>query len=305
MSSIQQCDEDAISSHTYSVGTVAPCVTLPLTLALVVIPYCWWLLWRERKETSPAMKWLCCGDLSIHSIFTLCCWIQCIAMLTENRFVGGASLCEFQGWYAGFYVFSETILSGCALNIVMSVSLNTTQAAVITATSILLGMFLASLPLLGVGNYVFATFCTINLEDPTVFGWMFVLIYIAMIVCVVVGPLRIFCRREQQEQQHRLSFRSKLVCIGAAVMTLMGWSAALVMACAGLIRGSSCEENFGSMTGIVYGVFVTLAHLQNVVNPVLYGVLIRRSLPKLQLQELQPDDVGDETELHKDSITVL
>ena len=201
-------------------------------------------------------------------------------MLTEDRYVGGVPLCEFQGWYAGFYVFSETILSGCALNVVMSVSLSTIQAAVITVTAIVIGALLASLPLLGAGNYVFATYCTINLEDPSIFGWMFILVYIAMIVCVVVGPLRIICREQQ-----RPNFRLKCVCVGAAVTTLVGWSAALVMSSAGLIRGSSCEKNFGSMTGIVYGFFVTLAHLQNVINPILYGVFVCRSLLELQSKE--------------------
>jgi hypothetical protein len=277
MSPIRACDEERMLDNSYyAVSTVAPCITIPLSLAVVVIPGCWWLLWSERKKTSASMMWLCSGELFIQTVFTMCCWAQCIAMVHADKFAGGTPLCEFQGWYVGFYVFSETIMAG-GLNLAMNTPFTASQGAAIAASAIAIGALLAALPFMGVSHYIFGSvFCSVDLEDP-VYGVIFVLVFVGMVACVAAGPVQILAQRRE------LPVKLRRICLGAAVVTIGGWSAALIIACAGLIRGSSCEQSFDSKVGLMWGIYATLAHLQNLVNPVLFCVCMRRSLPQLQV----------------------
>ena len=120
---------------------------------------------------------LTCTVLLAEAVFALFCIVQCIVNFSSRSFAGGANACDLQAFYATYYTFASagafalvTVYGarivitngGCVLfsrNMVLVSSVGVHAAA----------LLIAALPLMGVGEYMFATdYCQDNVEgDPS------------------------------------------------------------------------------------------------------------------------------------------
>merc|ERR1711998_722366 len=68
----------------------------------------------HSSKAHPTTK-LVAGAVTIcEGLFAFFCWGSCVANYADRGYSGGLSACDFQGWYSGFYTFSQPLIIGLA-----------------------------------------------------------------------------------------------------------------------------------------------------------------------------------------------
>jgi len=276
MNGVRDCDGLRMSHQHYTVATLFPCFTFPLLPGLAVTAWTWWRIWRELRDSEQSVLVLCIGLLFVETLFGMLCWAQCVALLANNAFLGGSSLCAVQGWYTGFYMLAKPlIVAQISIATVCWIKQGTLPSP--TACKLVLGSILLFaalyplLPLVGTSHYTFPTaFCMVDLMD-TWFAIPFLIVFACMTGCV--GRLLVATKVSTTPWLRRFS---KLM-----LLSPPGWCFAVLIAIVGILTGSSCNHSpFGEYGGAVYGCYVIMAHLNQIVNPLLFGIYWRRGLAK-------------------------
>lgn len=192
---------DKVEVYTsYSEAIIGP-IVFPLSFALVAqfIVYCDMVrhrytgkpllgLWTgaiASKAGPPSASFAAEGPVLMHllseTVFAIACIAQCATNWSAKRYVGLANACDLQGVYAGYYVFSATALTAIsaitASRIIASPETARATSRAAMAAGLLahaVAVFLASLPAMGVGEYIFPRdFCMPNIETGMYSGLMF------------------------------------------------------------------------------------------------------------------------------------
>jgi hypothetical protein len=183
---------DKVEVYTsYSEAIIGP-IVFPLSFALVAqfIVYCDMVrhrytgkpllgLWTgaiASKAGPPSASFAAEGPVLMHllseTVFAIACIAQCATNWSAKRYVGLANACDLQGVYAGYYVFSATALTAIsaitASRIIASPETARATSRAAMAAGLLahaVAVFLASLPAMGVGEYIFPRdFCMPNIK---------------------------------------------------------------------------------------------------------------------------------------------
>lgn len=283
MAPIRECDVQRMLNYTsYDMAFLTP-ILFPLSVALLVQGTAWIFLWRERHKTHHSATILCGGELLVESFFGIFCLGSCVANFSQRRYVGEECACGFQAWYAGWYTFSQLPMLG-----VLSVAIGYREwradaglpspraCAAVVVGCLAVGALIAALPFLGVSHFVFPKdYCMYDLQD-TPYAVIFLLLFVAVAVCVALGPLRLSvlpCLRGRAAEGTHVQF----LCMASAALFAWGWTVAAVIALRGLSGGSYCGDDFAT-SSTVYGFNAIFLHVQQLANPVLYGILWRRAL---------------------------
>ena len=186
--------------ESYSEAIIGP-IVFPLSFALVAqfIVYCDMVrhrctgkpllaLWTgaiSSKAGPPSASLIAEGPTLMHllseTVFAIACIAQCATNWSAKRYVGLGNACDLQGVYAGYYVFSATALTAISALAASRIISNPETARATSRVAVAAGLlahvvavFLASLPAMGVGEYIFPRdFCMPNIETGMFSGLMF------------------------------------------------------------------------------------------------------------------------------------
>ncbi len=180
------------SYTSFDLAWLAP-ITYPLALSLVAI----FFALREGylaglfRTSSNALATV---SVTIEAFFAVLCFIQCVLNYSQRAYVGGAQACDFQAWYACFWVFSSCLLQPLIARTSFFIRKFQQQpsksACLAHAGLILLFALLVSLfPVMGVGYYGFPKdYCMFEIQD-VVMGSMFLATF--FVALVVTGAYHI------------------------------------------------------------------------------------------------------------------
>ena len=221
--------------------------------------------------------------------FAVVCLVQCIVNFASRSFSGGAGACDFQAFYATYYTFSSVgvfamaTLFGARI-VVTEGTCCLFKLPVVAAAGIAVhggALLLAALPLLGVGEYLFATdYCQYNVEGTGFSVLVFVCLLVGLVVivgstaavlCVGSKPcLNVpICSTKGSEAQHSELRRStaQLFCASSLYYTA-SWLTTMVIICLYWANG----EVFSSAQWRVYGAQALILHSNQLVVPLLIGL---------------------------------
>lgn len=232
------------------------------------------------------------------TVFGVFCIVQCVINRSSEAFVGLDEACDFQGWYAAYYSFASCMLMTFAIVVGARITHTrgtckyVTKPGFVASMGLLIhitAMFVASLPLLDVGEYLFATdYCMHNLEGPTMRG-IFAVIYfvclslIAGAVAVVVVGVR---APQQPPAGVVIDRRARCLLVGSATYFLVAFMPAITIVFLAMANGAV----FDSPQWRVYGAQGIMLHLNQLVNPILFGCCWRYTM--LGVRRSAKDDVG-------------
>ena len=115
MSGIRGCDEEAmLSRNGYEVSTVWPCVTVPLTLGLLVLIYAWYKTCGEWTVTPPPIRKAVCAVLFLESVFGVACWVQVSCRVPPDRHSRHRSSAHPPRPDAHLFTHAPTISASCS-----------------------------------------------------------------------------------------------------------------------------------------------------------------------------------------------
>ena len=131
-----------------------------------------WLVPRSaRQETGAAaapdarITLLVLIVMASEAIFAILCLVQCAINFTARSFPGGGGACDFQAFYATYYTFSSIGTFALAMvfgarAIITNGSCPLFKVPLIALSGVAVhggALLIAALPLLGAGEYLFAT----------------------------------------------------------------------------------------------------------------------------------------------------
>lgn len=189
--------------HSYDLAWLGP-IIYPLTLAVLAQAFVLYDMcrvdnkrehgWLARRLTglggapAPADRRVTLITLTVmlsEMAFAILCIIQCIINYSSRSFVGLSSACDFQAFYATYYTFSSVGVFAVAILYGARIILTDATCPLFSLPVVIfaavgvhgLALLLSALPLMGVGNYLFATdYCQYNVEGgvfaPLVFVWL-------------------------------------------------------------------------------------------------------------------------------------
>eukprot|EP00419_Tripos_fusus_P043917 CAMPEP_0172822494 /NCGR_PEP_ID=MMETSP1075-20121228/16707_1 /TAXON_ID=2916 /ORGANISM="Ceratium fusus, Strain PA161109" /LENGTH=312 /DNA_ID=CAMNT_0013663489 /DNA_START=1 /DNA_END=939 /DNA_ORIENTATION=+ len=293
MGFVRDCDlQRALAYSSYDLAWLTP-VVFPLSMSLFTQGISWILLWRERLQTDPSIGVLTGGLLLVETFFGVFCICSCLANFVTRDYVGGETACGFQGWYAGWYVFSQLpmlaamgIITGQAVRRGSDTLPSPKQCALGVIVVLIAAAFIAALPFLGVSHYSFPKdYCSTDLQDRP-YAALFLLDFLFTAGCIAWGPLRVVlgCIPEQNSSRsidagadHSQNCLLRIICAAIVALFTWGFTVAAVISVVGLVQGSTCDDPFATSSP-VFGLNAIFLHVQQLVNPVLYGVYLRRQL---------------------------
>jgi len=296
MGFVRDCDlQRALAYRSYDLAWLTP-IVFPLFLSLGTQAFSWTLLWRERLHTDPSIGVLCGGLVLVETFFGVFCLCSCLANYATRDYAGGEAACGFQGWYAGWYVFSQLPLLAAMGIMIRQVVLKgsrrlptPTRCAVGVIVVLLATGFIAALPFLGVSHYSFPRdYCTVDLQDRP-YASCFLLLFLVTAGCIIFGPLRVAAGCIPYVQQNsstgtdagikhaRVTSSLRITCTAIVALFTWGFTVAAAISLIGLARGSICDDPLATSSPI-FGLNAIFMHVQQLANPLLYGVYLRREL---------------------------
>merc|ERR1712046_14632 len=258
-------NEEAMLSYTsYDLQWLGP-IVLPLSFALPAIAYVLYGYWKTGVKTSADVVSL--GITIIEAMFAVFCWVQCIANFHNRDMSGGADACYFQAIYATWYLFTSILLVTMAAVVTVK-DISITSAAVGTTVLYCIGMFLAVLPYMGAGQYRFPKdFCMADLEQGVYAGlWLAAWLIGGLMLAAAVA----------------MSSRGHVVMVCGSDWGVRMVKALMVAAYLAFFTTPTIIDliylSDGQQPGTIYGALAIILHLQQVCNPLLYGLVWRHWL---------------------------
>ena len=222
--------------------------------------------------------------------FAIFCLLQCIVNFATRSFLGGAAACDLQAFYATYYTFSSVgvfavaTLFGARI-VITEGTCCLFKLPIVAAAGVAVhggALLLAALPLMGVGEYLFATdYCQYNVEGTgySVLVFVCLLVGLVIIVASTVAVLRVgskpcvtlpVCSTNGAEAQQSSELRrstAQLFC-ASSLYYAASWLTTIVIICLYWANG----EVFSSAQWRVYGAQALILHSNQLVVPLLIGL---------------------------------
>lgn len=300
MPEVERVNYEALDSYSsYSLAWLGP-IVYPLSLALIAQSLIYADLLGSRTQTLERFRSLfqrllsplvpgqvkgqpapnCCVDVVVicilvaETIFVLTCILQCIINFSNRSFVGGSEACDFQAWYATYYSFSSMGLAayGFASTCYILTS-SAPSCALLGAVGGLIhciAVVCASLPLAGVGGYLFPRdYCMFNVEGD--FFAILSLIWYTGCIGIMIGSTVVVSKGKNGKA------RSHIVILLAAIalyFVAFAWSVSIAIVIAWLANGTV----YSSSAWRLYGAQAIILHSNQLFVPFLFGGLWRYQL---------------------------
>jgi len=282
--------------NSYSLAWLGP-ILYPLALAVGFQAYTYYSMgrdasyrgpldWLARKvtkliDTPPPDSRVTATTLLVmipESLFAVFCIVQCIVNFSSTSFSGGARYCDLQAFYATYYTlasvgtFAMAMLVGAriATNNEPSLTLVAAIGAGVHAVAIIVGL----LPVMGAGEYLFATdYCQYNVESGLfsglIFTWLLAGLAVVVASTVVVwqhaditgGVNEPMCGGETDEGETGASL--KRLYLGSAIYYAVSWLTTFVII--GLYWANG--DVFSSSQWRVYGAQALILHSNQLIVP--------------------------------------
>lgn len=240
-------------------------IYMPIFLGIATIANGFMLVWAwqawKRGSLSEAvgLSTLMLADL----IWCLPCFIQCVGTAAQGSFWGGDVGCDVMGFYSAFATYSSQmatlLMAFLTYHFVFFSVLPKWTTVVLTGVGIFgSSCILALLPLIGIGSFVpYEGFCYVDYRNPVHCAvWLFIML--PCICGVFYCYLQIF-RHSTQPQAIRRGL------LGLWFVFFCGWILGIPLIIIGM-SGGKYPKGLNLVSAI-------LGHFQNLVNPILYGVL--------------------------------
>lgn len=259
---------------------------------------------------------LTCTVLFSEVVFAVFCIVQCIVNFSSRSFVGGASLCDFQAFYATYYTFASAGAFALVTLYGARVVVTSGGCVLFSRPMVILSgvgvhvaaLLIAALPLMGVGDYMFATdYCQDNVEGkvfaPLLFVWLVggFLIIAGATAAVVVMPQvcsRVLCTvrvasmdKQGEDSLHRVAVR--LFCASTLYYGCV-WLTSLVIIGLYWANGSV----FDSPQWRAYGAQAIILHSNQLIVPLLVGMWWRPVMNAVVASGGKPVSEADPESLH-------
>lgn len=302
MPSIRACDEVRFHDRDdYSVETVFPCVTAPLTVAVLVLSYVWYKLYMEWNQTHELVRKSIVGIMTIDTIFGVMCWIQCLTFISEGGSYGGVPACELMAWYTGFYLYSWVPCVALLAKVTGEVYAEADAVEPMTNTltvedsskkpitvrtylgcfillAMIWGSFVGAWPLLGIVNegYISPTaYCVVDLQNPALGAW-YVTLYIIMAATLIFYLRNLFSRH----------WVFKAIAAQALIMEFMPF----LIGIAGIVGYNGTDDDcgekpFGIGKGVAWGILAWSQHMNQLLTPIFFGMYWKQEMNALLTKE--------------------
>lgn len=184
--------ERLASYSSYNIAWFAP-IVYPLSLSIISIAYTSRDLLKTGKLKQP-QNLVAAAVVGVEAFFASCCLIQCALNFAKREYAGGDRACDFQGWYATWWVFSSMLMgplvgmvSFAAASPTAQLAMPTTGRVAATIVSILtLAMLIALLPFTGVGQIDFLKdYCMFDMTNKSS-GGIYMAIFFACSIMTVL-----------------------------------------------------------------------------------------------------------------------
>jgi len=181
---------DAYSN--YDLAVLTP-VIFPLSFALVAVVFAFYRL-ASHHSSHPTCRLVAGAVTAGEGLFAFFCWGSCVANYADMGYSGGLSACDFQGWYSGFYCFSQPIFIGTAAAVTASIQMRkqfppTGWVAAVLVLGTIFAFLMSSLPLMGATEYRFPKdFCIFDIQNDAMGGIFlaeFVLVSTALVAASI------------------------------------------------------------------------------------------------------------------------
>merc|ERR1712118_177850 len=291
LSSVAEQDRGRLNAYSnYDLAVLTP-VIFPLSLAVIAVLYAGWTIMRDTRS-HPTSRFLAGTITAGECLFAFFCLGSCVANYAEMQYSGGLSACEFQGWYSGFYCFSQPLFIGAAATASLSLQMcktlpSTSQMAGLVGVSTVFGVIMCSLPTMGETQYRFPKdFCMFDIQDDAigaVFLCEFLLVSVVMVAaCVRLWDTVIWWVYPLLTMVFYWGFSMLFIIV------LMDWSGDL------------------DAHSTVWGWMAVLMHTQQLANPLLYSLLWLAQIHRLAEYKTEADhdeEAGQQNdELCKDHV---
>jgi len=200
----------------------------------------------------------------------------------SRSFVGGYEACDFQAWYAAYYTFSS--MASAAYGFVMTCYLIASAAprwiivAVVGALIHLVSIIIASLPLVGVGSYLFAIdYCTHDVEG-NFFATTYLIWYVGCITAIIVAIVRTRSWTKENKSNgvqglHPSVYLVRLLAAFACYF-VVAWSVSIIIVMCGLAEGNV----YSSRLQRLYAAQAIIMHSNQLFVPLMFGGLWRHKI---------------------------
>jgi len=302
MPSIRACDEVRFHDRdNYTVETVFPCVTAPLTVAVIVLAYVWYKFFMEWNQTHEVVRKGVLGIMTIDTIFGVMCWVQCFTFISEGGSYGGVPACELMAWYTGFYLFSwvpcVAVLAKVTNEVYAEADVVEPMSNTLTVEessqkpigaraylgcsmllTMVIGAFIGALPLMGLLNegYISPTaYCVVDLQNPSFGGWYFTW-YIILAVALFFHFRNLFSRH----------WVFKAITAQALIMEFMPF----LISIAGIVGYNGTDDDcgekpFGISKGVAWGILAWSQHMNQLLTPIFFGIYWKQEMNALLTKE--------------------
>lgn len=230
---------------------------------------------KAAPPPSRAVDALVSLPMLSETIFCVCCIVQCFINFGARAYVGGATACYVQGFYAAYYTFSSSGITGLVALAGAGVLARPGRVCwgVVLAAGVLvqlLSALIAALPLLGAGEYLFAKdYCMHDVESP-MYGALFLVWWSASFLAVL-GAVAV-----STSARTRLSPAARALLRGIAAYYAIAWLPSVLIVLVWLGRGSVAAETEG-VVGL-YGCQAIFLHLNQLAVPLLFGWRLREHM---------------------------
>merc|ERR1712023_156332 len=246
---------DAYSN--YDLAVLTP-VIFPLTFALVAVLFAFHRL-ASHEASHPTCRLVAGAITAGEGLFAFFCWGSCVANYADMGYSGGLSACDFQGWYSGFYSFSQPIFIGTAAAVMLFVQRRkefppTEWVASALVLGTIFALVMSSLPLMGETDYRFPKdFCIFDVQNEAMDG-IFLVVFVLASTALVAASI---------------AARESTIWWMYPVLTVFFWWGFSTLAAVVLINWSGDLSDHDN----VWGWMAVLMHTQQLGNPLLYVLL--------------------------------
>lgn len=167
------------------------------------------------------------------------------------------------------------------------------RLGLILAIILIWAAFVAAWPMIGLApdGYVFPSlYCLLNLTHPLI-GTLYVMGWCTMIIALAYGMGCVMLRQPVPAQtsdrtKPSTECRLRLICAGAIVQAALSQLPAILITVLGFVGYNRCDN---ALPMPYFGLLAFATHMNQLVSPILYGVLWRRELSSRMVKYTQQE----------------